>query len=247
MSAPVQLSDGVVRLGTRFVNWYLVADEAGVTVVDAAVPGYRPQLEPGLALIGRGVGDIRAVLLTHGDADHTGLASAIHAETAAPIHAHAGDRELLRNPKPKKTDGSLLGALLHPGPWQVLVHLVRNGAMRPPKVTEITELQDGAQLDVPGRPRVAHTPGHTPGHVIYHFPEHGALFVGDALCTWDIVSGKRGPSLMPRSMNVSTAQARDSLARVEEVDAQLVLAGHGEPWTGGAAAAAAKARAAGAS
>lgn len=247
MSDPVQLTDGVVRLGTRFVNWYLVGDESGVTVVDAAVPGYRPQLEPGLALLGRSVGDIRAVLLTHGDADHSGLAPAINAEAGAPIHAHPGDRELLRDPKPKKTDGSIGRALLHPGPWRVFFHLVRNGAMRPPKVTEVTELRDGAALDVPGRPRVAHTPGHTPGHVIFHFPEHGALFVGDALCTWDIVSGERGPHLMPRAMNVSTAQARDSLAQVEEVAAPLVLAGHGEPWTGGAAAAAAQARAAGVS
>ena len=48
MSEPEVLADGVVRLGTRFVNWYLVADDDGVTIVDAGVPGYRPQLEPGL-------------------------------------------------------------------------------------------------------------------------------------------------------------------------------------------------------
>src|SRR6266550_1167103 len=69
MSDPRKLADGVVRLGTSYVNWYLVADDSGVTVVDAGVAGYSDQLEPGLKLLGRSLGDVRAFVLTHGDAD----------------------------------------------------------------------------------------------------------------------------------------------------------------------------------
>ena len=38
------------------------------------------------------------------------------------------------------------------------------------------------------------------------------------------------------------SQARGSLARIETIDAPTLYHGHGDPWTGGAAAAAAEAR-----
>jgi glyoxylase-like metal-dependent hydrolase (beta-lactamase superfamily II) len=97
-------------------------------------------------------------------------------------------------------------------------------------------------LDVPGRPRVIHTPGHNPGHCALLFEGHGALFAGDALITHPLVTGGSGAALMPRYMNVSTAQALASLAAIEDVDVPLMLVGHGEPWRDGPAAAVASAR-----
>ena len=83
---------------------------------------------------------------------------------------------------------------------------------------------------MPGSPRVIPTPGHTPGHVAYSFPEHGALFVGDLMCTWHPTRGRIGPQLM--AFNVSTPTSIRSLAEIEGIDAGLLLPGHGEPWTG---------------
>jgi hypothetical protein len=34
---PSKLADGIVRVGSPMVNWYLVADDGGVTVVDAGL------------------------------------------------------------------------------------------------------------------------------------------------------------------------------------------------------------------
>ena len=50
---PTEVADGVLRLGTDLVNWYLVEDAGRVTIVDAGTPAYRPQLEAGLAKLGR--------------------------------------------------------------------------------------------------------------------------------------------------------------------------------------------------
>src|SRR5256886_424185 len=174
---PTRLADGIVRLGTPYVNWYLVSDGSAVTVVDAGVPGYRPQLEPGLGLLGHSLADVRAVLLTHSDGDHTGVAPAIRDETGAPIHLHPDDAEAARNRGAKKTDESMLAELLHPGTYRLFWEFGRNGGMRPPVVDNTVAIADGQELDVPGRPRVIHTPGHTPGHVAYHFARAGALFV----------------------------------------------------------------------
>jgi glyoxylase-like metal-dependent hydrolase (beta-lactamase superfamily II) len=100
-------------------------------------------------------------------------------------------------------------------------------------------------LDVPGRPVAIHTPGHTAGLCAIHFERHGALFVGDALCTWNPLTGRRGPQVMPSALNVSTAASFDSLAAFEGVEAQIVLPGHGDPWHDTPAAAVAAAREAG--
>ena len=83
-----------------------------------------------------------------------------------------------------------------------------------------------------------------PGHSAFYFDGPRALFVGDALCTLNPVTHRRGPQVMPRIMNESHAQALESLAALERVDADLALPGHGEPWGDGVAEAVRQARAA---
>jgi glyoxylase-like metal-dependent hydrolase (beta-lactamase superfamily II) len=57
------------------------------------------------------------------------------------------------------------------------------------------------------------------------------LFVGDALATLNVLSGKTGPQLAPFGSDL--AEARESLRRIEALEADLLLPGHGQPWTGG--------------
>jgi glyoxylase-like metal-dependent hydrolase (beta-lactamase superfamily II) len=125
----------------------------------------------------------------------------------------------------------------------VIFHIVRNGGARPPKVALVDTFSDGDELDVPGRPRAIHTPGHSPGHCVLHVPREGAAFTGDALCGWNTVTGEPGPILPPPEFSNSMAQARASLERIAAIEAQTLYYGHGDPWSGGAAAAVAEAHA----
>ena len=117
--------------------------------------------------------------------------------------------------------------------------------MKPVPIRKLTTYADGETLDVPGRPRVIHTPGHTTGHCSLWFESVGALIVGDELCTLHPLTGARGPQLMPRSFNLSSAKCLDSLTKLQDVEAEVVAVGHGEPWREGAAAAVERARATG--
>src|SRR5205085_10027956 len=117
--------------------------------------------------------------------------------------------------------------------------------IEPTPVLELMTYADGATLAVPGRPRVIHTPGHTSGHSSLYFEPAGALIAGDELCTLHPLTGARGPQLMPRAFNLSSAKCLDSLTRLEGLEAEVVAVGHGEPWREGAAAAVERARAVG--
>ena len=249
MKGPVEIVPGMYGLGDEMVNWYVVADGERLTAVDAGIPVFAKRLEEDLRSIGRSPADVQALVLTHSDADHTGIAPQLQ-EAGARVLIHSADDATLRKPGPKKGDASprhTLKYLWRPAAWRLLIHLVRGGAAKPPKVEGAQTYEDGAVLDVPGRPRVVATPGHTPGHCAIHFEQHGALFVGDALCTWNPLTGSLGAQLMPSAFNVDNAQALESLARLEGLDAQVTLPGHGEPWRESPAAAVSAARAAGSS
>jgi glyoxylase-like metal-dependent hydrolase (beta-lactamase superfamily II) len=236
---------GVRRLGSERVNFYLVEDGGKVTVVDAGLPGYWDQVEPALRAIGLQLDDVAAVVLTHAHSDHVGVAGQLH-DRGVPVFLHPSDHELLRTAKePWKREGSALSVLRHPKAFGFFGHMVRNGALKPPRISDPQVMADGDVLDVPGSPRVVLTPGHTPGHCSLWFERQGALMVGDLMCTWHPILGRRGPQVMPAAFNVSSAQSLESLGQIEELPATVVLPGHGEPWTGGVREAVAEARATG--
>jgi len=236
---PKVVADGVVELGTDLVNWFLVDTPDGVVAIDTGLPGYRPQLEGGLSLLGRGTGDLRAVLLTHSHSDHTGSAEELRSELGVPVHVHRAEAEATRTAAALgKTGGSQLPYLRHPHAWRLLGHFRESGTPKP--VREVQPFEDGATL--PGGFRAVQTDGHTPGHVAFHLPERRLLFAGDHLCTTNPLTGERGVEILPRPLNESSAAMLAALDRIEALEADVVLVGHGAPWTEGAAAAARAAR-----
>ena len=112
-------------------------------------------------------------------------------------------------------------------------------------IREVSSFADGEVLDVPGRPRVVHSPGHTAGSAALHLESRGVLFSGDALVTRNPMTGRVGPQIMPSGLNADTPQALASLANLAAIKADVLLPGHGEPWTEGVGEAIRQARAAG--
>jgi glyoxylase-like metal-dependent hydrolase (beta-lactamase superfamily II) len=226
----MEVAPGIRRIGTDSkINSYLIEEGGRVTIVDAGISGLYRNLPHELASMGRTIDDVEALVLTHGHSDHVGYAEQLRTERRVPVSVHEADAALARgevkNPSkglgPTKI-GPLAGFL-----WFTLLR----GGLRTRHIGEVSTFGDGATLDVPGAPRVILTPGHTPGSAVLHFASRNALLIGDALATYAVTTGARGPQIAPFTADVPLAL--DSLARLEDVDANWVLPGHGDAWAGG--------------
>jgi glyoxylase-like metal-dependent hydrolase (beta-lactamase superfamily II) len=229
----------VHRLGSSTVNWYLVEADGRFTAVDAGLPGFKKSLDSDLGAVGASFDTLDALILTHSDGDHIGLARTLQ-DSGVRVLIHSADDVTLRKPRPKGGDASPINTvreLWRPSFLRFIASMLASGGGRIHGVEGAETFAAGETLDVPGRPKVIATPGHTPGHCAFHFEDHGALFVGDAMCTFNPITGSRGPQLMPKAFNESNASAFDSLDALEAIEAETMLFGHGEPWHDGVATA----------
>ena len=88
-------------------------------------------------------------------------------------------------------------SLWKPPVLHLVGHFLRNGVTRTAPVAEASGFTDEEALNVPGRPRVIHTPGHTAGNVALSLADREVLIVGDTLATLSLSSGESGPQLPP--------------------------------------------------
>lgn len=233
----MEVTRGVHRLGSAFVNWYLVEDEGAFTVFDTGLPAHWRQLVAHLEDRGATPRHVEAIVVTHTHLDHLGFCKRLHGSALTTTYVHAADAD----PGFRRVPPLRLYA--RPASWAWGRHALARGLLRLPDVGQSLPIGDGQALDVPGAPVVIHTPGHTRGHCSFHLPDHSAVITGDALVTLDPYTGGRGPQLMLPAVNEDRAAAVASLDRLAQTDASLLLPGHGEPSADGVPAAAERARA----
>jgi glyoxylase-like metal-dependent hydrolase (beta-lactamase superfamily II) len=224
----MRLADGLHRVGNEIVACYLVADEDGITLIDAGIRGQWRALVSEVTAMGRTLSDIRGVVLTHGDEDHIGFAERLRADYGVPVWIHESDAGRARGERKPSTGWGryrlrpLLGFL-----W----YTARRGGLKTTYLKDVRTFTGEETLDLPGRPRIIALPGHSPGSVAVHVPAVDALFVGDAMTTRNVLTGQEGPG--PAPFTDDPTLATSSFASLDGLDVHWLLPGHGSPWEKG--------------
>ncbi len=219
------------------VNTYLVRSDDGYLLVDCGwdTADTLKALEEHLRFLDVRFNDIRHLVVTHIHPDHYGLAGRLREISNADLKFHRLERLHIES-RYADADG-LLEEMhewlrLHGTPQSELDQLNRSSM----KIMERVQLafpdetlEDGEEITC-GRFsfRVLWTPGHSAGHICLYDPLQKVLLSGDH------VLPRISPSisLHIQSAGNPLADYLDSLRLVSELQAELVLPGHGDPFAG---------------
>ncbi len=225
------VTDRVHLARTALVNWTVVADDAGVMLIDAGFPGQRDKVLASLAQLGFGPGDLAAILLTHAHIDHLGTAIWFAKTHGTPVLCHSAEvgharRDYLEQASP----AAVLAHAWRPRwlAWSAQVAL--EGGLVREGIPTVRPFTAEVAAGLPGRPVAIPTPGHTSGHCSYVVD--GALVAGDALVTGHPLLPQRGPQLLPVPFSHSDQDGRRSLDVLAGAGTDILIPGHGEVWTG---------------
>jgi glyoxylase-like metal-dependent hydrolase (beta-lactamase superfamily II) len=223
------------------VNVYLIEDDP-LTLVDAG-PNSGTSLDAltrALADHGHAVEDLELLVISHQHIDHLGLTGLLASRSGAEVaaldvlapyvegysqHAEADDDfatgVMLANGIPPEVVSALQSVSRAFRAWGA-----RADVHRALHEGEVLQLRDRALT-------VHHRPGHSPTDTIFHDAERGMLVAADHLLP-HISSNP----LITRPLDESAPRPRalitymDSLTRTREMDLDVILPGHGDPFTG---------------
>jgi len=228
----MELLPGIHHFDCGPFNWYLIEQEGRLTLIDAGFPGHYRVFEKALQTLGKTSRDVEAIVLTHAHADHTGFAEKIRKESGAPVFVHTADAKMAHSPLQLPWFGLLSNA------WRrytatMLGVATLNGVFTMPIVKRVQTLLGGERLDIPGKPRILHTPGHTKGEIALLFEGSNALISGDTIVTRNLLTGAQGqPQLTSPILSQNYQESIRSLDLLKELGNLTLLPGHGAPWKG---------------
>jgi hydroxyacylglutathione hydrolase len=208
----------IVQIPLQLSNVYLVKAKVPV-LVDTGTLGDFEDLTHALGENGVWPGRLGLIIVTHGHADHAGLAALLHQRSLAPIVLGAGDVPAARN-----------------GHNDPLIPTGTTGALLRPLIPTIfpefqPDIVVGEPLDL--RPwgidgQVIAMPGHTPGSVVVLLANHSA-FVGDMM-----LGGALGGAVFAHSpgehyYQADPARNRRNIQTLLDMGVETFYLGHGGP------------------
>jgi glyoxylase-like metal-dependent hydrolase (beta-lactamase superfamily II) len=189
----------------------------GVAIVDPGPSSTLPALHAALKNAGASVADVTDILLTHIHLDHAGATGTLVKERPAiRVFVHEQGAPHLADPSKLVASATRLYGDAMERLW---------GEILPVAPGSLRVLKGGEAIDVCGRRYdVVYTPGHANHHVSYFCAETRVAFVGD---TAGVKMGARGMVVPPTPPpDIDLEIWRDSIARIEDWNAETLLISH---------------------
>ena len=201
------------RMGS--VNCYLTETDTGYILIDTGGSNKRTDLEKELESAGCQPGNLKLIVLTHGDFDHAGNASYLRKKFGAKIAMHYDDSGMVErgNMFWNRNKSNIFIRMISP----ILLGFGKSERFKPDLY-----IGDGDDLSEHGfDAKVLHIPGHSKGSI-------GILTSGGDLFCGDLLENTDKPAL--NSIMDDPATANGSIEKLKSLKINKVYPGHGEPF-----------------
>jgi hydroxyacylglutathione hydrolase len=197
------------------VNCYLVKTGDSYILIDTGFSTKRTDFEKELESAGVRPGNLKLIVLTHGDFDHTGNAAYLRKKFGTEIAMHDGDSGMVERGDMfwnRKKSNIILGMIA-----PILLGFGKSERFKPDLYIEDGYNLSGYGFDA----KVLHIPGHSKGSI-------GILTAGGDLFCGDLFMNEDEPGLNS-NMDDSTA-ANASVEKLKSLKINTVYPGHGKPF-----------------
>ena len=218
------LARGVTILGLGGINCYLLKAGDGFVLIDTRLPSKRANLEKRLEGAGCRPGNLKLIVLTHGDLDHAGNAAHLRRSYGTKIVMHAGDAGMVergdmtwnRKAKPDRRTLTSHAILLASRLWLLFFKQGEFEVFTP----DIYVADDDELARYGLAAQVLSLPGHSKGSIGV-LTSQGDLFCGDLLQNF----GRPGAPFID-----DLADQETSIEKLRALAVTTIYPGHGKPF-----------------
>jgi glyoxylase-like metal-dependent hydrolase (beta-lactamase superfamily II) len=208
-------------------NGFILFDTGGHLAMDKSFTNRRDALENAMKNAGCEPGNLKLIILTHGDNDHVANAAFLREKYKTKIAMHSGDLPLVENPTLEKMKENFRFRSLQFKIMSVILKKLIQKVMKKAlddfeRFTPDFYIDNGYRLLEYGfDATVLHIPGHTLGSI-------GVLTASGDLIAGDTFSNMNKPTL---ATNASDFKAlAQSVARLKTMNLKTIYPGHGETF-----------------
>jgi hydroxyacylglutathione hydrolase len=197
------------------VNCYLIKTDAGFILVDTGSSNKGNYLENALKSAGCQSGNLKLIILTHGDFDHAGNAAYLRKKFGTQVAMHEDDSIMVERGDMfcNRKKGNFFIRMVTP----ILFGFGKSERFKPD-----LPIVDGYTLSEYGfDAKALHLPGHSKGSI-------GVLTSGGDLFCGDLLINGAKPSLNSIMDDLETAH--NSVEKLKKLSINTVYPGHGKPF-----------------
>jgi metallo-beta-lactamase class B len=206
---PFHLIDQIYYVGMGDTSSYLIFTLQGFILIDGGLPESAAAIEANIKTLGFDIKDVKIILNSHAHFDHAGGLAKLKRDSGARLIASQGDKPILEKG-----------------------HISYGPSAAPeddyPRVKVDRVVKDGDTVFLGGVTLTAHlTPGHTPGATSWTMPivqggqNHNVVFFSSMTVGGQpLVGNKAYPAIVD--------DFKASFAKLKAIDADILLAPHGD-------------------